>query len=47
MPLDCFESNLAFASAYCTMKTAWQLPVLSNCSTISVGISFHFKNAFC
>ena len=27
MPLDCFESNLAFASAYCTTKTAWQLPV--------------------
>ena len=27
MPLDYFESNLAFASAYCTTTPAWQLPV--------------------
>ena len=27
MPVDYFESNLPFASAYCTMTPAWQLPV--------------------
>ena len=25
--MDYFESNLAFASAYCTTTPAWQLPV--------------------
>ena len=46
MPFDCFESNLAFASAYCTTKTTWQLPVALNVQQVLWASHFILRMLF-